>query len=67
VKREVDRTDRRSVVITPTEKGERIMYEGRSRREQRLLELLRGLSRDEIDLLDRASEILARSLSSRTH
>jgi len=67
VKREVDRTDRRSVVITATEKGERIMHEGRSRREQRLLELLHGLSRDEVDLLDKASEILARSLGSRAH
>jgi len=65
VKREVDRTDRRSVVITATEKGERIMHEGRSRREQRLLELLHGLSRDEVDLLGKASEILARSLGSR--
>jgi len=60
VKGEVDRTDRRSVVLTATEKGERIMHEGRSRREQRLMELLHGLSRDEVDLLGKASEILAR-------
>src|SRR6266571_6233095 len=64
VKREVDRTDRRSVAITATEKGERIMHEGRSRREQRLLELLHGLSKDEVELLDKASEILTRSLVS---
>ncbi|MBO0888205.1 MarR family transcriptional regulator [Candidatus Bathyarchaeota archaeon] len=66
VKREVDKKDRRSVVITATDKGEKIMYEGRSRRERQLLELMRGLSREEIDLLDRASEIIAKSLGS-TH
>ena len=64
VKREVDGKDRRSVVITATDKGQRVMYEGRSRREKQLLELMRGLSRTEIDLLDRASDILAHSLGS---
>ena len=59
VKREVDKTDRRSVVITATEKGVRIMHEGRSRREKRLLELLHGLSKQDVELLDRASEIIA--------
>ena len=67
VKRETDRRDRRSVIITATEKGTRIMYEGRSRREKRLLELLRPLHREEIDLLDRASEILAKELKTETH
>jgi DNA-binding MarR family transcriptional regulator len=67
VKREVDKMDRRSVVITATDKGVRIMHEGRSRREKRLLQLLHGLTRDDIDLLDRASEILARSLGETTH
>src|SRR4029077_12478652 len=43
VKRETDKRDRRSVIITATEKGTRIMYEGRGRREKRLLELLRPL------------------------
>jgi hypothetical protein len=60
---EVDKMDRRSVVITATDKGVRIMHEGRSRREKRLLELLGGLTRDEIDLLDRASETLTKSLA----
>jgi DNA-binding MarR family transcriptional regulator len=62
VKREVDKTDRRSVVITATEKGVRIMHEGRSRREKQLLELLHRLSRQDVELLDRASEIIATSL-----
>lgn len=65
VKREADRKDRRSVALTATEKGVRIMHEGRSRRERQLVDLLKGLSRPEIDLLDRASEILAESLSAR--
>jgi DNA-binding MarR family transcriptional regulator len=67
VKREVDKRDRRSVVITGTDKGTRIMHEGRSRREKRLLELLQPLRREEIDLLDRASEILAKELGAATH
>src|SRR5712664_4073173 len=54
VRRETDNRDRRSVIITATGKGSRIMNEGRSRREQRLLELLQPLRREEIDLLDRA-------------
>jgi DNA-binding MarR family transcriptional regulator len=67
VKREVDKNDRRSVVITATDKGEKIMHEGRSRREKRLLELLAGLTKDKIELLDQASEILSRSLAETTH
>lgn len=67
VRRETDKTDRRSVVISATDKGTRIMHEGRSRREKRLLDLLQPLHREEIDLLDRASEILARELGEGTH
>jgi DNA-binding MarR family transcriptional regulator len=66
VKREADKRDRRSVVITATDKGTRIMHEGRSRREKRLLELLQPLRREEIDLLDRASEIMAKELRAGT-
>jgi DNA-binding MarR family transcriptional regulator len=64
VTRDVDSGDRRSVVITATEKGVKIMHEGRSRREKRLQELLVGLSRDEIRLLDSASEIITKRLGS---
>ena len=67
VKRDIDRTDRRSVVITATEKGTKIMYEGRNRREKQLLELLRPLSKENVELLDRASEILAKSLGETSH
>jgi DNA-binding MarR family transcriptional regulator len=67
VKRETDKRDRRSVIITATDKGSRIMHEGRSRREKLLLELLQPLRREEIDLLDRASEIITKELRAGTH
>lgn len=67
VKRETDQKDRRSVIITATEKGARIMHEGRGRREKRLLELLQPLRREEIEILDRASEILAKELKAGPH
>jgi len=67
VKREIDKRDRRSVVITATDKGDRIMHEGRSRREKRLLELLSGLTRDEITLLDQASETISKTLAATVH
>ena len=67
VKRETDKKDRRSVIITPTDKGARIMHEGRSRREKPLLDLLQPLRREEIDLIDRASEILSKELRTGTH
>ncbi|HVH15397.1 MAG TPA: MarR family transcriptional regulator [Candidatus Angelobacter sp.] len=67
VKRETDKTDRRSIIITATEKGTRIMHEGRGRREKRLLELLRPLRREEIELLHKASEILAKELQAGPH
>ena len=62
VKRDVDKTDRRSVVITATDKGVKIMHEGRNRREQQLIQLLNSLPRQEVELLDKASEIIAESL-----
>jgi DNA-binding MarR family transcriptional regulator len=67
VKRDVDRRDRRSIAITATEKGTRIMYQGRNRREKQLRELLHPLSKEDVELLDRASEILAKSLGETSH
>lgn len=67
VRREIDPSDRRSISITSTEKGVKIMHEGRGRREKRLLELLRGLTREEIETLDRSSEIISRSLGAANH
>src|SRR5437016_10519072 len=40
VRRETNRDDRRSVMISPTDKGTRILHEGRNRRERRLLKRL---------------------------
>ena len=62
VKRDVDKMDRRSVVITATDKGVKIMHEGRSRREQQLIAILYSLPKQEVELLDKASEIIAESL-----
>ncbi|OLD56044.1 hypothetical protein AUI46_02470 [archaeon 13_1_40CM_2_52_13] len=67
VTRETDKRDRRLVILTATDKGTRIMHEGRSRREKRLVDLLQPLVREEIDLLDRASDILAKELRTWTH
>jgi len=62
VRRETNRDDRRSVIISPTDKGTRILQEGRNRRERRLIKLLSKLDADEIRCLGKASRILSRIL-----
>ena len=62
VRRETNRDDRRSVMISPTDKGTRILHEGRNRRERRLIKLLSKLDADEIRCLGKASRILSRIL-----
>ena len=62
VKREVNKKDRRSITISPTAKGVRVMREGRRRREMRLTEILTPLSREEIRLIGKASELLSKAL-----
>ena len=62
VRRETNRDDRRSVMISPTDKGTRILHEGRSRREKRLIKLLSKLDADEIRCLGKASRILSKLL-----
>ena len=62
VKREADRKDRRSIVLSATDKGVKIMHEGRSRREKLLLDLLRPLNKDQVEILDQASEIILKYL-----
>jgi DNA-binding MarR family transcriptional regulator len=59
VRREVNRDDRRSITISPTDKGTKIIHEGRSRREKRLIKLLSTLDPDEIRCLGKASRILS--------
>ena len=62
VKREANKNDRRSIIISPTEKGTRILHEGRNRREKRLIKLLSQLDSREIKCLGDASAILSRIL-----
>ncbi len=64
VKREVNTSDRRAIIVTSTEKGARLMHEGRSRREKQLINLLKNLNTDEVDQLERASDIILIALRS---
>jgi DNA-binding MarR family transcriptional regulator len=62
VRRETNKDDRRSVTISPTDKGAKILHEGRNRREKRLIKLLSRLDADEIRCLGKASKILSNIL-----
>jgi DNA-binding MarR family transcriptional regulator len=62
VKREANKQDRRSITISPTEKGTRIIHEGRNRRERRLIKLLSRLDSTEVKCLGDASAILSKIL-----
>jgi DNA-binding MarR family transcriptional regulator len=64
IRREVNRDDRRSVIISSTDKGTKVINEGRSRREKRLIKLLSLLDHDEITCLGEAAGILSRILGS---
>ena len=64
VKREVNASDRRAITITPTEKGTRLMHEGRRRRERHLINLLKNLNTNEVDQLEQASDIIMTALRS---
>ncbi len=61
-KREINISDRRSVAISPTQKGIQIMKEGRDRREKKLIELLKSLKPKEIEEIGRVAETLERIL-----
>ena len=61
-RREINTSDRRSVTISPTQKGIAVMKEGRDRREKKLIELLKQLTSNEVRDIERASEILTRVL-----
>ena len=63
VRREANRDDRRAVTISSTDKGTKIIHEGRSRREKRLIKLLSQLDPDEIRCLGKASRILSKILA----
>jgi DNA-binding MarR family transcriptional regulator len=57
-KRTADAADGRSARIEATRRGERLMQEGRKRRVERLGETLKGLSDDELTVLNRAAAII---------
>lgn len=62
VRRETNRDDRRSVIISSTDKGTKLLHEGRNRREKRLIKLLSKLDANEIRCLGKASRILSKIL-----
>lgn len=62
VKREVNKTDRRAIVISATNKGTSLIHEGRSRREQVLVAMLKPLKRTDLECLEKAIEIIQKIL-----
>jgi DNA-binding MarR family transcriptional regulator len=58
VHRRTDKQDRRAVVIQATEKGTRIMQEGRRRRVEALAAAVRGLSQKKIAQLREAAQVM---------
>jgi DNA-binding MarR family transcriptional regulator len=58
-----DQADRRVIRIRATPKGKRLLQQGRSARIGLLAEWLRGLDRQELAVLERASTILERVLA----
>lgn len=58
VYRRTDQLDRRALIIAATEKGVRIMQEGRSRRVKALAAAVRGLPREEIGRLRQAAQVM---------
>ena len=62
VKREANKTDRRAVVISSTAKGTSRIQEGRSRREQVLVGMLKPLKKTDLETLERAVEIIQKIL-----
>ena len=59
-KRVTDASDRRSIQISPTAKGKKLLMEGRSRRVRALSERIERLNKDEAGLLQEAAQIMAR-------
>jgi len=57
-KRQVNKEDRRRLVISPTEKGTRALQQGRKRRVQALADALTEFSGEELRLLGEAAEMI---------
>jgi DNA-binding MarR family transcriptional regulator len=62
VVREADEADARAVRVRATPKGRRVLVQGRERRVSELVELLEGVSADELRTLGSAAEIMERIL-----
>lgn len=62
-KRDVNSSDRRLLIITATEKGMRTMQEGRKRSVGRFVDLLKPLSRKDLEHLEKASKVLSQALA----
>jgi DNA-binding MarR family transcriptional regulator len=60
LKRERDANDRRVIWIRATPKGARILHEGRRRRVAALASDLAALDRSQLDVLDRAADLVER-------
>ena len=58
VHRKTNKQDRRAVVIQATEKGIRLMQEGRKRRVEALADAVRGLAKEEIAKLREAAQVM---------
>lgn len=65
VRRMVNENDRRSVIISATGRGIKLMRSARDRRVKRLVELLEPLGKTELAHLEEASEILSKVVSAR--
>jgi DNA-binding MarR family transcriptional regulator len=59
-KRTIEASDRRSVQISTTPRGQKLLLEGKARRVQALTKRMKGLTPHETGILRRAAEILAR-------
>jgi DNA-binding MarR family transcriptional regulator len=60
VEREPDPADRRIVRVRATDRGRRILEEGRRRRISDLAARLRTVDASELDILERAAELIER-------
>lgn len=61
-KRHVSEEDRRRLVILPTEKGTRVLQQGRKRRVQALVDAIADLSTEELQMLGKAADLVFRAL-----
>jgi len=59
---ETDATDRRRIRVTATAQGERLLQQARTRRVQKLAEMLSGSTQQDLGTLQRAAELIEQTL-----